>query len=50
MENGQLDYDVTCLRPVAPPAGGPGVYTGGRIPPPIILGRLGVNSYYGIIA
>ena len=38
MENGQLDYDVTCLRPVAPPAGGPGVYTGGRIPPPVMVG------------
>ena len=35
MENERLDYDVICLRPVAPPAGRPGVYTGGRIPPPV---------------
>ena len=32
MGSERLDYDVICLRP----AGGPGVYTGGRIPPPVI--------------
>ena len=40
MGSERLDYDVICLRPVAPPAGGPGVYTGGRIPPPIIKAKL----------